>query len=119
MKAALALGVYSEWLRTGEVVSVHEGSTMVYTEDLRRALRVAESGGPGTTYFPDDHRVFLESTFRAVDGYLALLHQQLPLDQRIKLAGALITRCQEIGLKDPETLSLEALHETLSSVVFP
>ena len=100
MKVALALNISSEWLRTGEAEPPPRTSPPL-PQDSYTALLVA-----------------LGPFLRAVDGYLALLHQQLPLDQRIGMAAALIARCHEIGLKDPETLSLEDLHAVLSKEAF-
>jgi len=124
LKIAAALEVDAEWLRTGEDATVRKALRMVGTEELRRALQAID-GVPAAGSFPEEAELVMPETMerippflRAVEGYLGLLHQDLPLVQRINAASTLISYCESLGLDSPDRLTLEQLHEALAPAVF-
>lgn len=113
LKAAQALEVSAEWLRTGEVVTVHRGSHVVSLSspgayEIENAI----------AFSPEDQRL-LDSAIVASEGYLELLHQPADLSLRIQLAGLVVRKLRELGKSAANELTLTELHETLSPAVFP
>lgn len=95
MRAAIALGVSSEWLRIGELPGPELAALLA----------------------GHDHEL-MGSAIAASENYLALFHQDVPLTKRMELAQAVATRCQELGLASADQLTLAALHEVVGPIVF-
>jgi transcriptional regulator with XRE-family HTH domain len=124
MKAALALDVSSEWLRTGMNTTTTRGSEWI-TLPPRPPVSASEASPAVDLATLDQAELAIPETIArvrpfliAVDGYLRLLHQELPLIRRINLASSLMDYCESEGRDTPEGLSLEELHSALSKEVF-
>ena len=97
LKVAIALGVSSEWLRTG----LHEGS-----------LEVSQVGGPSEE--------LIASAIAVSANYLELFHRTgtVDLSRQIELAQIVVRKCAEVGVSSAEELTLLQLHEALHATVF-